>query len=190
MTKTEFMGQFDRLCRGLAYESTGEQAEAIYRKIALFPLSIWAESVTTLLCDGRNGWLPKLEHMLEVLDREAESQRRAAVLRDRPIAESVLQRLSRETTEEEGGRIPKPGTPLFTCIKAFAGRAQAQFSLDRITQSEKLDDEEKARETQRVKAAILEYDREIQQYSPMLHDADAARLVKKYEHGVVHQFAQ
>lgn len=183
MTKTEFMGQFERLCRGLAYESTGEQAEAIYRKITLFPLSIWAESVTTLLCDGRKGYLPKLEHVLEVLDREAESQRKAAVLRDRPVAESVLQRLSRETQEEEGGRIPSPGTPLFTCIKAFAGRGQAVLRLDMITRSEHLSDEEKNRDMQKLKVSIREYDREIQDFSPLLQDADAARLVRTYESG-------
>ncbi len=181
MTKNEFMGQFDRLCRGLDYEATAEQAEAIFRRIGHIGFSVWAESVTTLLCDGRKGFLPKLEHLLDVLDREAESQRKAAIWRDRPVAESVLQKLSRETSEQENGRIPRPGTPLLACIKAFSGRAQAYAIMEQIPQAEKWGEEQKQREMHRLHAAIAEYDQEIAQYSPLIHDADAARLVQKYE---------
>lgn len=181
MTKVEFSGQFDRLCRGLDYSATQEQTEAIYRRIGHIALSVWAESVTTLLCDGRKGFLPKLEHVLAVIDQEADAQRKAAVARDRPRAQSVLEQLSQQASDEQNARIPRPGTPLSACIKAFAGRQQAQAMLASLSLRETWSEGRKQQERQRLKAKIARCDDDIARYSPLLNDADAAELVRRYE---------
>jgi hypothetical protein len=181
MTTAEFRGPFGRLCTGLDYQSTPEQLNAWYQRIGHITLSVWSESVTTLLCDGRKGFLPKLEHVLAVVDAEAEQQRKAAVERDKPKAQSALQRLTREANEEDRSRIPTPGTPLFACIKAFASRAEAWRRLAMIKADMKHTELERERERIRIEGFLRQAEADIAKYGPLIHDEDAARLVRKYE---------
>ncbi|WP_413937157.1 hypothetical protein [Nitrospira sp. BLG_1] len=184
MTKTEFIGQFDRLCRGLEYTATPEQTEAIYRRIGNVGLSVWAESVTTLLCDGRKGLLPKLEHVLTVVDHEAEAQRRAAVQRDKRKSDSVFHRLCREVDEAELSRIPMPGTPLFACIQAFSSRENAAKKMLILSEDARHSDAWKEQERVRLDGFLRQAEQDIAQYSQMLDDEDAAKLSRRYESNV------
>lgn len=181
MTKSEFTGQFDRLCRGLEYAATQDQAEAIFRRVGHVALSVWAEAVTTLLCDGRKGFLPKLEHVLAVLDAEADSQRRIAVEQGKYQAHKTYTLLHEPVNPDEQSRIPTPGTPLFACIKAFAGREDVLRRLARIKSETEWTDGRKQRERERLAPFLAQYERDIEAFSPLLHDADAARLVQQYE---------
>lgn len=181
MTKQEFTGQFDRLCKGLDYASTPEQTEAIFRRIGHIGLSVWAESVTTLLCDGRKGYLPKLEHVLSVVDAEAEHQRKAAVERDKPRAASVLERLIREASDEHTACIPRPGTPLFACIRAYASRTDCLARIARIEHHKLWSEARKTQEHERLSGYLAQAERDIEQYSPLLSDEEAAQVVERYE---------
>lgn len=181
MKKSEFTGQFDRLCRGLEYSATQDQAEAIFRRVGHVALSVWAESVTTLLCDGRKGFLPKLEHVLAVLDAEADSQRRIAVEQGKYQAHKTYTLLHEPVNPDEQSRIPTPGTPLFACIKAFAGREDVLRRLARIKSETEWTDGRTQRERERLAPFLAQYERDIEAFSPLLHDADAARLVQQYE---------
>jgi len=184
MTKLEFTGQFDRLCHGLKYDATSEQAEAIYRRIGQVSLSVWAESVTTLLCDGRSGYLPKLEHVLTVLEQEGERQRKAQNERDRFTAQKVYKQLNQPVNTTAISHSPTPETPLFACIKAFAGRADCLRRLQELSHVEKWSEQDRARERERLSAFLAQHEQDIARYSPLLDDVDAARLVQKYETGV------
>lgn len=184
MTRQEFTGQFDRLCRGLEYGPTPEQTEAIYRRIGHVGLSVWAESVTTLLCDGRKGLLPKLDHVLIVVDREAEAQRSAAVRQDKRQAESVFHRLCREVDEAELSRIPTPGTPLFACIRAFSSRENATKRMSSLSKDTRHSDFWKEQERVRLDGFLQQAEQDIAQYSQMLDDEDAAKLSRRYESNV------
>lgn len=181
MTRQEFTGQFDRLCRGLDYQASAEQAEAMYRRVGHVAMSVWAESVTSLLCDGRKGFLPKLEHVLSVVEQEAESQRRVAVEQDKFKARKTYVLLHQPVNPDEQTRIPSPGSPLFTCIKAYAGRKQCLKAIAALPSAERMTDPQRERELARYRQAIQEYDREIAELSPLLHEEDAGRLVKEYE---------
>lgn len=181
MTRDEFTGQFTRLCRGLDYAAMPDQTEAIYRRLSHVRASVWAESVTTLLCDGRKGYLPKLEHVLAVIDAEAERQRKAAIERDKPRAESVFERLSREASEENEAHVPLPGTPLFFCIRAYASRADCLARLGRIEHHKLWSDARKAQERERLAGFLARAEQDIAHYSPLLSDEDAAQVVERYE---------
>lgn len=111
MTRNEFTAQFDRLCRGFKYDPTPEQAEAWYRKIGHVSVSVWAESVTTLLCAK---YFPKFEEALHALDQEAETQRKVAVQRERHHqASGVLAGIDRDL-EQWRARLhtPRPSCPI------------------------------------------------------------------------------
>lgn len=183
MTPQEFQGPFALLCRGLEFQATSEQLGAWYRRIGHLSRQVWGSVVDSLLFDGRKGYLPKLDHVLDVVEREAESCRRIAVEQDKFKAKKAYVLLSQPVDPTEQSRIPRPGTPLFACIKAFTGRKQAQAVLAGILSSERLDEEEQQWRVQRLqlKAAILEYTREINELSPLLHEEDAGRLVQEYE---------
>jgi hypothetical protein len=181
MTPQEFKGPFDLLCRGLECQPTQEQVSAWFRRIGHIAMLVWKNTVDDLLFDGRKGYLPRLEHVLEVVEKEAEYVRKAMVERDKFQAKKTYTLLQSPVNPEEQSRIPSPGTPLFACIQAFSGRADAQRRLARVATVEKWDDEQKQRETQRLQAAVLVFTQTIDQYSPLLHDEDAAKLVTRYE---------
>ncbi len=178
MTKAEFTSQFDRLCKGLDYQATVEQAEAIYRRIGHVAVSVWAESVTTVLCDGRRGYLPKLEHLLDVIEREAEAQRKAAVTRDQFQAKKTYALLKREIDPEQPDDMPRPGTPLFACIRACAERQWLQGKLALKHPRTLLDGRDPH---QAARKRIEELSKDIEQWSAGLDDPDAEQLVLKYE---------
>ena len=129
MTRSEFTGQFDRLCKGFKHEPTGEQAEAWFRRIGHLSLSVWAESVTTLLC-GK--FYPKLEEALTIAEREAESQRKTAVAADKPKAYVLHKKI-------EKGEDTALSKPLFNSIKAFSGREYCRGRIAWVTANESLD---------------------------------------------------
>ena len=181
MTPQEFKGPFDLLCRGLECQPTAEQVSAWFRRIGHIGIAVWRNAVDSLLFDGRKGYLPRLEHVLEVVEKEAESVRKATVEQDKFQAKKTYTLLKSPVNPEEQSRIPSPGTPLFACIQAFTGRADAQRRLAVVAKSERLDDRQKERETERLQAAVLVYDQAIAQYGHLLHDDDAARLVRQYE---------
>lgn len=185
MTPHEFQGPFAVLCRGLELQATSEQLGAWYRRIGHIPLKVWASVVDSLLFDGRKGYLPKLEHVLDVVEREAESHRRIAVEQDKFKAKKTYVLLQQPVDPAEESRIPGPGTPLRACIKAFAGRRQAQTMLAALPLAERWSDAVKDRRAAELQAAIAAYTKEIDELSPLLHVEDAGRLVKEYETVVV-----
>lgn len=181
MTPQEFQGPFSVLCRGLDCQPTQEQLSAWYRRIGHIAFAVWKSVVDTLLFDGRKGYLPKLEHVLDVVEREAESHRRVAVEQDKFKARKTYVLLNQPVNPEEQSRLPNPGTPLFACIKAFAGRKQAQVMFEALPRAERWSEAFKQRRAEQLKAAIAECTEDINKLSPLLHDEDAARLVKEYE---------
>ena len=180
MTLMEFTGQFRRLCDGFQYEATREQTDAWFRRIGHYALSVWAEAVTTLLC-GK--YYPKLDEALKVLESEADAQRRAAVEQEKSRARKVYTLLTQPVSPQEASRLPMPGTPLFACIKAFAGRAEVWKRLTQLEYDERHTESEQARERVRLQGLLAQYEQDIREYSPLLHDEDAGRLVRQYESG-------
>lgn len=180
MTRPEFLGQFVRLCKGLRYEATEEQTDAWFRKIGHMGASVWSRAIDTLLFDGKTGWLPKMDHVLDVLEREAESQRKAALQQDQYQAAKTYARLHQETNEEDASRVPTPGTALFGAIKAFAEREHVRRLLDQAVGSK--NDAEVKRLTRLDDALGVEANR----LAASIHDEDAAALVERYEYEVVY----
>ena len=181
MTPHEFQGPFGLLCRGLEVQATSEQLGAWYRLIGHITLKVWGSVVDSLLFDGRKGYLPKLDHVLDVVERESDSFRRIAVEQDKFKAKKAYALLSQPVNPEEQSRIPRPGTPLFGCLKAFAGRKQAQKMLESLPKAERWSDSFKQRLAEQFKVAIDECTNDIENLSKLLHDDDAARLVQEYE---------
>lgn len=182
MTRSEFSPQYARLCNGLEYQATTDQAEAMFRRIGHVSFSVWEEVVTTLLCDGRKGYLPKLEHVMTVLDEEGERQRKAATVRDRSAAGRLFGKLSQDVIEacaKMSSSWPTPGTPLFACILAYGRRQEAarRYALVPEQWTEKRKNEERAYCGRIMAQAELD----ITRYSPLVSDEDAAKLVQRYE---------
>lgn len=181
MTPQDFKGPFDLLCRGLECQPTAEQVGAWYRRVSHISLVVWKNTVDSLLFDGRKGYLPRLEHVLEVVEKEAEWVRKATVERDKFQAKKTYTLLQSPVNPEEQSRIPSPGTPLFACIQAFSGRADAQRRLACVATVERWSTIQKDREVQRLIDAVVVYEQAIAEYSPLIHDEDAARLVRQHE---------
>ncbi len=181
MTPHEFQGPFSLLCRGLEVQATSEQLGAWYRQIGHITLNVWGSVVDSLLFDGRKGYLPKLDHVLDVVERESESHRRISVEKDKLKAKKTYVLLNQPVDLEEQSRIPSAGTPLFACLKAFAGRRQAQVMLEALPKAERWSESFKQRRAEQLKAAIAVCTEEINTLSPLLHEADAGILVKEYE---------
>jgi len=179
MTSQEFSMPFQLLCRGLECEPTQEQVSAWYRRIGHITLVVWKNVVDTLLFDGRKGYLPKLEHVLEVVEKEAEWVRKATVERDKFTAKKTYTLLTSPVNHDATGDIPTPETPLFACIKAFAGRADVLRRLRVMPAA--WPDARKTRERERLAGCLAQHERDIETYSPLITDADAARLVREYE---------
>lgn len=181
MTVQEFTGPFQLLCRGLECQPTSEQLGAWFRRIGHIHVEVWKWTVDSLLFDGRRGYLPKLEHVLEVVERERENHRRALVEQDKQRAKKTYTLLSQPVNPDEQSRMPTPGTPLFACIRAFAGREDVLRRLAALKLDQHKSEAEKTRERERLGIFLAQYEKDIETYSPLIHDDDAARLVRKYE---------
>ncbi|MFN3076874.1 MAG: hypothetical protein ABT940_08360 [Alphaproteobacteria bacterium] len=175
MTKPEFMGQFDRLCRGFKYEATSEQAEAWFRRIGHVLAADWSEAVTTLLCAPR---FPLLDPVLAALDAAMAHRKRQQIERDKKPA-SVLYRLVQE------GQVSTQLPPiLFNAIKALAGRDQARHYLSVIANNpdlEPLEREEQAAKWHKEEARLSAI---LTDTVPKLSEADLSALMARYGHAV------
>ena len=170
MTRTEFSGQFDRLCRGFKHEPTTEQGEAWYRRIGHVALSVWAEVVTTLLC-GK--YFPKLDEVLSAIEVEADNQRRAAVERDKTTAARVHRRL-------DGGHGCPLSADLFAVIRALAARDQVRHLLTVLPENPDLDPAQLERRlaalrNEEARIMVLLADR-----LPKLNEPELTALVARY----------
>ena len=179
MTPQEFNGPFTVLCRGLDCHPTAEQLSAWFRRIGHISAEVWWWTVDTLLFDGRKGYLPKLDHVLDVIERETDTRRKMAVARDQAKAQNTYARLQAETNPLDQSRIPTPGSPLFACIRAFAGQRDCRRRLARLDGMTEWPDARKARE--RLNGFLAQHTRELERWHGELHDEDAARLVREYE---------
>lgn len=171
MTRPEFMGQFQRLCTGFKFEFTPEQAEAWYRRVGHVALSVWAESVTNLLCAER---FPRdLDRVLAVVDLQAQAARSKAIQRDKSTAARVEAQLG----SAESGIDPT----LFQVIKAFAGREQVRKYQRLVTLNEEMPATTKRLELVRLRTEEARLDAVIQHGLPALTNEDAYRLMMQYE---------
>lgn len=84
MNKPEFFTEYTRLCKGFRYESTPEQGNAWYSRLAHVHASDWTEAVTSLLCGPR---FPLLDPVLEACEKAAAHRRRVEADRDRMASE-------------------------------------------------------------------------------------------------------
>lgn len=166
MTRPEFTGQFDRLCKSLKHEPTPEQAEAWFRRVGHVSLSVWSEVVTTLSC-GK--YFPKLDETRSEIEAEADRQRKAAVMRDKPKAESVFERLRR-------GEGAKLSPTLFAAIKAFAGREQVR----RYLALERGREERREQELVRLAKEEARLTRELADLVPQLDEHELSDFVAHY----------
>lgn len=175
MTAQEFTGPFQMLCRGLECQPTAEQLSAWFRRTGHITLQVWKNVVDTLLFDGRKGYLPKLDHVLEVVEKETEWIRKATVERDKFEAKRTYTLLKRgiDLNEDEGAA--KTGTPLFACIRAFSERKWLQGKLSVANPQTLLPDR------RAIEIRIAELTNEINKLAADLDDRDAARLVQEYE---------
>lgn len=171
MTRPEFMGQFQRLCTGFTFAFTPEQAEAWFRRVGHVALSVWAESVTNLLCAER---FPRdLDRVLAVVDLQAQAARSKAIQRDKSTAARVEAQLG----SAESGIDPT----LFQVIKAFAGREQVRKYQARVIADDDLAPTPKRLELARLRTEEARLDAVIQQGVPSLTNEDAYRLMMQYE---------
>lgn len=168
MTRTQFMGQFDRLCKGFRYDSTQEQSEAWFRKIGHGEVADWAEAVTTLLCAPR---FPILDPVLKAIDEARDNRQRSAVHRDQPRAQSMLDRLS-------AGEGTKQSPTLWKAIKAFGARDQVREYLSmvrngRVCSSLSLREAALVKEDERLTA-------ELMVLMPKLDEAELSEFMERY----------
>lgn len=175
MTRTEFQGQFVRLCKGFKYDATDEQTEAWYRRLSHLHLEVWAESVTNLLCADR---FPRdLDRVLLVVDTQAQAARSKAILRDRHTAARVESQLG----SADSGMDPT----LFQVIKAYAGREQVQRMAVRVIADEAMPPTKKRLELVRLRTEETRLNAVIQQGIPSLSNEDAFRLMERFEPATV-----
>lgn len=171
MTKTEFMGQFERLCAGFRYESTPEQAEAWFRRVGHVGLEPWAETVTNLLCAER---FPRdLDRVLAVVDTQAQACRAKAILRDKPKAARVEAQLG----TAESGIDPV----LFHVIKCYAGRESVQRYQALVIANEDLNPTTKRLELARLRTEDARLANEILHGLSSITNEDGLRLIERYE---------
>jgi len=175
MTRPEFMGQFDRLCRGFSYTATPEQSEAWFRRIGHAVVQDWSEAVTTLLCAPR---FPLLDPVLAALESAGTHRRRLAVERDKQPA-SMLARLA-----QEGGRGCPFSKDLFACIKAFAGREQVRHYLAIVNGKEEMDPGERTRELKRLAQEEARLSAILTDLVPKLSDEELSDFIEHYGHAV------
>lgn len=112
MTKGEFTTVFHRLCKGLKFAPTVEQADAWYAKVLRYTSADWEATVETCLCAER---FPRIEHVLDELDRRDEQRRRASVWKDRQAAD-------RAATACTSGRPDALSPELFQTITVLTAR--------------------------------------------------------------------
>jgi len=175
MTRPEFMGQFDRLCKGFRYDSTQEQSEAWFRKIGHVDVQDWAEAVNTLLCSPR---FPLLDPVLAAIDEAGNHRRRMSVEREKRSAVG-LARLA-----QEGGRGCPLSPELFAAIKAHAGREQVRHYIALVEQDEKLEPLEKRDELHRLKAEAHRLTAILCEMLPKLHEEELAEFMARYGEAV------
>lgn len=175
MTKPEFMGQFDRLCRGFKYEATGEQAEAWFRRIGHVLVADWSEAVTTLLCAPR---FPLLDPVLAALDAAEAHRKRQRIEQDKKPA-AILARLA-----QEGGRGCPLSPELFASIKAFTGRDQVRHYLKIVNEDEDLEVAERAREVARLTHEEARLSAILTEMVPRLSNEELSDFVEQYGQAV------
>lgn len=171
MTKPEFMGQFDRLCRGFKYEATGEQAEAWFRRIGHALVADWSEAVTTLLCAPR---FPLLDPVLAALDAAEAHRKRQRIEQDKKPA-SKLYKLVQE------GQVSTHLSPLlFQAIKTFAGRDQVRHYIGLTVSDEDLEPLEREEELNRWKREEARLSAVLAETVPKLNEEDLSAFVERY----------
>ena len=171
MTRSEFLGQFTRLCVGFRFDATPEQTEAWFRRIGHVWLEPWAESVTNLLCASH---FPRdLDRVLQEVDKQMQACRAKAIMRDRPIAERVQVRLGTAET----GIDPN----LFQAIKCLSGRKQVRHYQALLAKNEDMDPHWKERESVRLTTEEARLNTEIFRLMPSLEVGDVRRLLDQYE---------
>jgi len=171
MTKNEFNGQFLRLCRGFKFEATDEQAEAWFRRVGHVALSVWAESVTNLLCADR---FPRdLDRVLTVVEIQAQAARAKAVQRDKPIAARAAEQIEQG---EYGAQ-----SQLFQVIKAFAGREQVRRYQALVTKNEDMPATTKRLELVRLRTEEARLEAVIRDGLPAITNEEALQLMRRYE---------
>lgn len=175
MTKREFIGQFERLCKGFKHDATDEQTEAWYQRLQSWDAGDWSEAVTTLLCAPR---YPYLDAVLEALD-QALAHRRARQLQcERKQAE----RIYAEIQAKEDGPLSRT---LFDAIKVFSGRRQVQWLLVLLLedkQHRELTDEERKREIARLRQEEQRLTTELAGLLPALNNEELGQFVAHYGH--------
>lgn len=119
MTKGEFISDFDRLCRGFRLDSTPEQIDAWFRKLAVYERQDWTTAVDTLLCGPR---FPLLDPALAALDHARDHRKRTS----QPHSERTDERLVDMVLTGRGCPL---SPDLVACIKAFAGRQQVRTEI-------------------------------------------------------------
>jgi len=171
MTKPEFMGQFDRLCRGFKYEATGEQAEAWFRRIGHALVEDWSEAVTTLLCAPR---FPLLDPVLAALEAAGAHRKRQQIERDKKPA-SILYRLVQE------GQASSHLSPLlFQAIKAFAGRDQVRHYLSVVERNQDLEPLEREEQETQLRREEVRLSGILNESVPKLTNEDLSVFVERY----------
>lgn len=175
MTKADFMGQFDRLCRGFKYDATSEQAEAWFRRIGHALIQDWSEAVTTLLCAPR---FPLLDPVLAALEVAAAHRRRTQIERDKQPA-ATLARLA-----QDGGRGCPLSLDLFQVIKAFAGREQVRHYLAVVNEHAELDQAERERELKQLATEERRLSAILTDLVPKLNEEELSLFVDRYGQAV------
>lgn len=173
MTKPEFTGQFERLCAGFRYESTAEQADAWFRRVGHIGLTVWAESVTNLLCADR---FPRdLDRVLVVVELQAQASRAKTVQRDKSTAARVHAAL------ERGAGLPGMAAVPFEIVKAFAGREQVQKYQARVLANDDGDPTRRRLELARLHTEEARLNEIIRHGMPSLSNEDGQCLMERYE---------
>lgn len=171
MTKSEFMGQFDRLCRGFKFDASSEQADAWFRRVGHVGLEPWAESVTNLLCADR---FPRdLDAVLKVVDLQAQACRARAILRDKPKAARVHAQLG----TAESGIDPA----LFQALKCYAGCELVRHYQQLVIANDDLEPTPKRLELSRLRTEEARLMAEIRAGLSSVSNEDARLLMERYE---------
>lgn len=173
MTAQEFSGPFQLLCRGLECNPTSEQMGAWYRRLERVTFATWKASVDELLFDGKKGYLPKLEHVLTVVEREGERLRQAAVQQDKPRAQKTYVLLKSDDVNAEP-TAPYQTTPMFRCIQLKAERSWLQRKGLNPKKTQLLTEDG-------VRKRIEAIGVELAKLEPLLTDTEARDLVDKFE---------
>lgn len=179
MLKHDFVIEFERLCKGFRYNPTTVQVEAWFERVGRTAPAVWREAVTALLC---HKYFPKLEDILDAIEREAERSRKSTVLQDQIEAARTVAQLQREPQKDEDlSRVPTPGTPLFNCIQTLARRNHVRIQLVWVERHQSSPEAKILLERDHLLELEMRLTQDVVQLSKRIHPDDLRRLLKKYE---------